>query len=47
VHVLYGSASRLTATGDQFWNQDSVGILDAAEGYDHFGSHRRKPELLI
>ncbi|MBU0496133.1 MAG: FG-GAP repeat protein [Chloroflexi bacterium] len=38
VHVLYGSASGLTATGNQEWYQDSPGILDAAEAGDAFGS---------
>ena len=31
VNVIYGSASGLTAAGDQFWSQDSSGILDVAE----------------
>jgi hypothetical protein len=35
--VLYGSASGLTATGSQFWTQDSTGVLDSAEIYDYFG----------
>jgi hypothetical protein len=35
--VIYGSPSDLTATGDQFWNQDSAGILDQAEVGDDFG----------
>ncbi|HXG20288.1 MAG TPA: integrin alpha [Methylomirabilota bacterium] len=38
VNVLYGSATGLTATGNQFWNQDSPGILDAAQTGDRFGS---------
>jgi disulfide bond formation protein DsbB len=37
VHVLYGSAAGLSATGDQFWTQDSPGILDTAEPGDNFG----------
>ncbi len=37
VNVLYGSASGLTADGDQLWNQDSPGIEDVAELNDHFG----------
>src|SRR5207244_13168842 len=32
--VIYGSPTDLTATGDQFWNQDSAGILDQAEAGD-------------
>jgi disulfide bond formation protein DsbB len=38
VHVLYGSAAGLTATGNQFWHQNSSGIKDAAESFDYFGS---------
>jgi FG-GAP repeat len=37
VHVLYGSSTGLTATGDQFWHQDSTGVQDAAEEIDEFG----------
>lgn len=39
VEVIYGSASGLsaTATPDQFWNQDSPGINNAAEFDDEFG----------
>jgi hypothetical protein len=39
VSVLYGSdASGLTASGDQYWNQDGSGVLDSAETSDIFGS---------
>jgi hypothetical protein len=38
VAVLYGSASGLTASGDDFWHQDSTGIKGAAEVGDAFGS---------
>ncbi len=38
VNVLYGSGSRLTASGDQLWHQDSAGILGGAEAGDMFGS---------
>lgn len=38
VSVIYGSSSGLTASGDQFWTQDSINIQDAAEEYDYFGS---------
>jgi hypothetical protein len=38
VHILFGSASGLTATGNQLWSQDSFGILDVCESGDHFGS---------
>ena len=37
VNVLYGSSTGLTASGDQFWHQNSSGIADAAEGLDDFG----------
>jgi hypothetical protein len=37
VNILRGSAGGLTATGDQFWHQNSAGILDAAEQNDFFG----------
>jgi hypothetical protein len=37
VNVLYGTASGLSATGNQFWHQDSAGVLDAAEPSDFFG----------
>jgi hypothetical protein len=38
VNVLYGSASGLSSTNNQFWNQDSPGILDATEKADQFGT---------
>ncbi|HEV2929090.1 MAG TPA: FG-GAP repeat protein, partial [Propionibacteriaceae bacterium] len=37
VHVLYGSAAGLTATGSQLWSQDSPGIGGTAEANDQFG----------
>jgi hypothetical protein len=37
VNLLYGSPSNLTSTGNQFWHQDSSGILDSAEKDDWFG----------
>ncbi len=37
VHVLHGTASGLSAAGDQFWSQDSPGIADDAESGDQFG----------
>jgi hypothetical protein len=37
VHVLYGSPSGLSASRDQFWHQNSPGILNAAEAMDEFG----------
>lgn len=38
VHVIFGSLNRLTATGSQFWTQDSAKILDTAELDDQFGT---------
>src|SRR6185503_10360710 len=38
VSVIRGSSSGLTSTNDQFWTQDSSGVLDAAEDKDGFGS---------
>jgi hypothetical protein len=38
VNVIYGSASRLTADGNQLWHQNSTGIAEAAETGDRFGS---------
>ena len=38
VHVIYGSAAGLTATGSQYWHQNSAGIADAVETGDRFGS---------
>lgn len=37
VHVLYGSANGIAASGSQLWHQDSPGIADAAELSDGFG----------
>jgi hypothetical protein len=37
-NVLYGSSSGLTATGDQFWSQDSPEVNGVAESGDEFGS---------
>lgn len=42
VNVLYGSASGLTADGDQLWSQDSPGVKGVSQGrlmgpYDQFG----------
>jgi hypothetical protein len=37
VNVLYGTATGLSATGNQFWHQDSTGVRDAAENGDFFG----------
>jgi FG-GAP repeat protein len=38
VSVIYGSATGLTGTGNQFWTQNSAGILDQNEPNDEFGS---------
>lgn len=40
VNVIYGSTAGPTATGDQFWSQDSDGVPGVAEGDDAF----REPE---
>lgn len=37
VNVLYGSASGIAAARDQFWHQDTAGILEQAEAGDIFG----------
>ena len=37
VHVLHGTNSGLTATGSQYWTQDSPGIPGVAEREDQFG----------
>jgi hypothetical protein len=38
VNVLYGSATGLTSTGDEFWNQDSDGVNGKVEVDDWFGT---------
>jgi hypothetical protein len=38
VHVLYGTSTGLSASGSQFWTQNSAGILDTSELLDQFGS---------
>jgi FG-GAP repeat protein len=37
VHVLYGSATGLTATGSQYFTQNTPGVADSPEQFDHFG----------
>lgn len=37
VNVIYGSTTGLTATGSQFWTQDSPGINNSSEAGDRFG----------
>ena len=43
VNILPGSATGLTAAGDQRWHQNSAGILDTAEFGDGFGTFGRGP----
>src|SRR5262245_38969544 len=38
VNVLYGTASGLASSGNQFWTQGGGGLLDSAEEGDEFGS---------
>jgi disulfide bond formation protein DsbB len=38
VSVIYGSATGLTATGNQLWTQDSPDVLNSAEAGDQFGA---------
>ncbi len=37
VNIVYGSATGLSPAGDQFWNQDSADVEDAAGADDNFG----------
>jgi len=37
INVLYGSSTGLVADGNQFWTQDSPGILESTGYYDEFG----------
>jgi hypothetical protein len=37
VNVLYGSSQGLSATGDQFWNQDSPDVEEGTREDDRFG----------
>jgi FG-GAP repeat len=37
VNVIYGSAGGLSSAGNQFWSQNSPGILGVAEPLDQFG----------
>ena len=38
VHVLYGGPAGLSASGSEFWTQDSPGVPDQAEINDRFGA---------
>ena len=37
VHAIYGSSKGLISSGNQLWNQDSPGVLGAAEAEGGFG----------
>ena len=37
VHLLYGSVTGLTATGNQFWHQDVAGIGSGTQPDEFFG----------
>jgi hypothetical protein len=37
INVIYGTAGRLTDSGNQFWNQDSSGILGDADTGENYG----------
>jgi hypothetical protein len=37
VHILYGGANGLAATGAQFWHQDSADVEDMSESEDYLG----------
>jgi len=37
VNLIYGTASGLSSTGNQFWHQNSAGVPDSAEENDSFG----------
>lgn len=38
VCILFGTATGLTASGSEFWHQDSAGVDDVAEDFDAFGA---------
>ena len=38
VHVFYGGTGGLSTSGDQIWNQDTVGIQGVAESNDYMGA---------
>lgn len=37
VHIVYGSSTGLRSAGNQIWHQNSTGILDEVEHFDHWG----------
>ena len=43
VQIIYASANGLTAAGNQFWTQDSPGIVGEADPEDLFGAPWRWP----
>ncbi|TAH36874.1 MAG: hypothetical protein EYC70_07760 [Planctomycetota bacterium] len=38
VHVLYGGPNGLASLNNEFWHQDSSGVLDSCESWDQFGA---------
>lgn len=36
-HVLYGTSTGLSSTGNQFWHQNSANVADTLEAFDFFG----------
>jgi FG-GAP repeat len=38
VHVLYGTSTGLSATGNQLWHQNTAGVADSVEAFDFFGT---------
>jgi hypothetical protein len=38
VNMIYGGSTGLTASGNQYWSQNSTGIKDASESSDFFGA---------
>jgi FG-GAP repeat len=37
-HVIFGRSTGLSASGEEFWHQDSAGVTDTAEPDDFFGT---------
>jgi hypothetical protein len=40
LNVIYGSATGLSAAGNQLWQQNSPGVIDGVEDFDNFGRPR-------
>ena len=38
VHVLYGTATGISATGSQYWHQNTTNVADSVEAFDFFGT---------